>query len=423
MGEDQGGAALHQPIEGLLDDRLALGVDRRQRLVEDQDGRVAEEGAGDGDALALAAGQAHPALAHDGLIALGQARDELVGVGRPRRRLQLRRRRLGLAHAQVLLHGAVEEIRVLAHDGDGAAQLVDAQVAHVLAAHQHPSALGVVEAEEEPGNGRLAGAARPHDAHALAGPHREAQALVGGLASAGVGEHDALELHGRNEPLVARGGPGYLADRRPRVEDAEDPLGRGESQHALMEQDAQLAQGAEHLHAEHEDHEQDGQVHLAGPHAIGAPAEGHRRAHRDAGVGDAARHRVGAEHPHRAPEELPAARLQHLQPGRALAEGLQGGQALDGVEELRGEGAVGLRARQAGRGVLAMPEGRSQQGDDGRHQQHQRDGEIEEGHEREDEDRASARPPRAAAGTGRSRSRAAARPPPWRRGRRRCGSG
>ena len=65
VGEDQGGAALHQPIERFLDDRFALGVHRRQRLVEDEDGRVAQKGAGDGDALALAARQAHPALAHD----------------------------------------------------------------------------------------------------------------------------------------------------------------------------------------------------------------------------------------------------------------------------------------------------------------------------------------------------------------------
>ena len=49
-----------------------LRVDRRRRLVEDQDRRVLEERARDGDALALAAGELRAALAELGLVALRQ---------------------------------------------------------------------------------------------------------------------------------------------------------------------------------------------------------------------------------------------------------------------------------------------------------------------------------------------------------------
>ena len=49
------GAAVHQAIERLLHQRLAFGIERRGRLVEQQDRRVLQDGAGDGDALALAA--------------------------------------------------------------------------------------------------------------------------------------------------------------------------------------------------------------------------------------------------------------------------------------------------------------------------------------------------------------------------------
>ena len=49
---------------------------------------------------------------------------------------QLGRRRVGLAHAEVLLDGAVEEIGVLAHHRDEAAELVERQVAQVAAADQ-----------------------------------------------------------------------------------------------------------------------------------------------------------------------------------------------------------------------------------------------------------------------------------------------
>ncbi len=76
VGEDQRGAPAHQPVERVLDDGLALRVHRGERLVQDQDRRVAEQRARDRDALALAARQPHPALAHHRLVALGQRHDE-----------------------------------------------------------------------------------------------------------------------------------------------------------------------------------------------------------------------------------------------------------------------------------------------------------------------------------------------------------
>ena len=64
---------LHQPLQRLLHQRLAFGVERRGRLVEQQDRRVAQDGAGDRDALALAARQRHAALADLAVVALRQA--------------------------------------------------------------------------------------------------------------------------------------------------------------------------------------------------------------------------------------------------------------------------------------------------------------------------------------------------------------
>ena len=63
----------HQAVERLLDHRLVLGVDRRQRLVEHQDRRVAQQRAGDGDALALAARELDALLADHRAVALRQA--------------------------------------------------------------------------------------------------------------------------------------------------------------------------------------------------------------------------------------------------------------------------------------------------------------------------------------------------------------
>ena len=65
VGDDEGGAALPQPIERPLDACLGLDVEGAGRLVEDQDRRILQDGAGDGEALALAAGERCAALADD----------------------------------------------------------------------------------------------------------------------------------------------------------------------------------------------------------------------------------------------------------------------------------------------------------------------------------------------------------------------
>ena len=68
VGDGDHRAPFHQGVERLLDRRLDLGVERAGRLVEDQDRRVLEDQPGDRDALALAAGELHAALADVGVV-------------------------------------------------------------------------------------------------------------------------------------------------------------------------------------------------------------------------------------------------------------------------------------------------------------------------------------------------------------------
>ena len=71
----------HDLAQRVLDLALGRGVDRRGGVVEDQDARVGQQRAGDRQALALAAGERQAALADAGVVAVGQALDELVGLG------------------------------------------------------------------------------------------------------------------------------------------------------------------------------------------------------------------------------------------------------------------------------------------------------------------------------------------------------
>ena len=72
VGDDERRAVAHRRLERRLHHALALGVERAGRLVEQQQRRVLQHRARDRDALALAARQAHAALAEEGLVALGQ---------------------------------------------------------------------------------------------------------------------------------------------------------------------------------------------------------------------------------------------------------------------------------------------------------------------------------------------------------------
>src|SRR5262249_49589430 len=62
----------------LLDDALALIVERRGRLVEDQDARIGDERPCDRNPLALAARQRRSAFADDGVVTFGKLQDEVM---------------------------------------------------------------------------------------------------------------------------------------------------------------------------------------------------------------------------------------------------------------------------------------------------------------------------------------------------------
>src|SRR5436309_1529711 len=76
MGDHKRGPLVHEPVERLLHGKLALGIERAGRLIEQQDGGIAELRAGYGKALALTARQAHTPGSKMGSKALWQRLDE-----------------------------------------------------------------------------------------------------------------------------------------------------------------------------------------------------------------------------------------------------------------------------------------------------------------------------------------------------------
>ncbi len=77
MGDHDGGAPGHEIVEPRLHQLLILGIERTRRFVEQQKRRIAQDRAGDREALALSTGQCRPAFADQCSVGIRQPLDEL----------------------------------------------------------------------------------------------------------------------------------------------------------------------------------------------------------------------------------------------------------------------------------------------------------------------------------------------------------
>ena len=110
----------------------------------------------------------------------------------PRRLAHLLVARVESAVANIVQHVRVEERRVLRDDPNGAPERRELQIAHVLAVDEDPARRGLVEAEEEAEDGRLAAARGPDERDFL--PRRDREGDVAEDRSVGVvPEADVLE--------------------------------------------------------------------------------------------------------------------------------------------------------------------------------------------------------------------------------------
>ena len=116
--DDQRGAVAHEPLQRVLHQPLALRIERAGGLVQQQDGRVLEDGARDGDALLLPARQPRAAFAEEGVVAFRQPADEFVGRRGARRGLDLRVAGAGPPITDVLARAGAEDHGFLRHEAD-----------------------------------------------------------------------------------------------------------------------------------------------------------------------------------------------------------------------------------------------------------------------------------------------------------------
>ena len=178
----------------LRDLRLGGEVHRAGGLVEQQDGRVVQHGARKADALALPARERLAALAHRHVEAARVAVDEVGHAGQLGRGHDGRVIGIGQAEGDVVAQRAVEERHVLRHVADVAPHVGRVELAQVDAVEQHRAVGRLVQAHDQPLDGRLARAHAADQRHALAGGDLEAQAVERRVLPVRVAELDVAEL-------------------------------------------------------------------------------------------------------------------------------------------------------------------------------------------------------------------------------------
>jgi hypothetical protein len=80
VGDDQGDAAMLNGFEGVLEELLAGGVEVVDGFVLNQNGRIFQEGTGNGDALLFSAGEPESAFNDQCVVAVGELGNEIVNV-------------------------------------------------------------------------------------------------------------------------------------------------------------------------------------------------------------------------------------------------------------------------------------------------------------------------------------------------------
>ncbi len=246
--------------------------------------------------------------------------------------------------------------------------------------------VGVVEAQQKPHDRRLAAARRTDQPQPLAGLGAEGKGFVAPCAAC----RDRRTARSRTRLVGARPcrACGAWRRRRPAGHRGCDrcpapPTGRPCPGAAPTAARA----SAEDLDAQHQDDQQADSV-MAPASTRAAPVDQRgRRAAGDRGIGDAARQRVAAQHPHGAAEKVARFDLELVGARLALAERLQRRQALDGIEELGGERGIGLLPPHRAPDVPLVPQRRRQQRHQGEGQHDQRHRQVDEGDDGEDQDR------------------------------------
>ena len=168
---------MHQRVHRLADLLLGVRVHGGRGLIQDQDLRIAQDDAGDGQQLALPLADVLRVVGQARVIAVGQRAHEVVDVCHLGGLDDLLAGGVRPAVRDVFGDGAVEQPGVLQHHAEVAAQVHAVHIMRVHAVEADMAAVDLVESHEQVDQRGLAGAGRADDGGAVARLGRERDVL------------------------------------------------------------------------------------------------------------------------------------------------------------------------------------------------------------------------------------------------------
>src|SRR5262249_7982109 len=208
---------LAEVLDRALNLTLGLRIERSRRLVEQDDRRVLEQGARDGDALALAAGDLQAVLTDLRFIPARERRDEVVRVSGLGGGDDLGLARTQTSERDILAHRAAKQENILPDIGDLAAQRAARYRRNVLSVDDDGAAVDVIEAQDQIENCRFTAARGSDEWGDMAGFRDEGQVpddlLAPAIRELHVREFDPrLRKLQRRLAFVSRFGRGVVDD-------------------------------------------------------------------------------------------------------------------------------------------------------------------------------------------------------------------
>src|SRR6185369_7110496 len=162
MADDQQCSKIAMLSRQLHDLQVRESIDRADRLVEDQQVRIEQQGTGDADALPLAAGQIETLRTDERVITLRERGDEAVCAGGAGDCFDLGGGRFWPTISDILGDSPAYKLAVLTRDGNASAPAVGIELSNRISSDADVAGLRLEQSTQEVDEGRLA---RPGFAH------------------------------------------------------------------------------------------------------------------------------------------------------------------------------------------------------------------------------------------------------------------
>ena len=149
MGNGNSSARLHQPLQCILYQSFAFGVESGSSLIEYQYRRILQDGTCNADTLTLSATESSATIADIGFVAVFRSGNEVMGIGYLCRMFNLFLRSIFHSKGDIVAERVVEEDGLLVDVANELSQIVNAQIFDVDAVDEHFTLLHVVVARDE----------------------------------------------------------------------------------------------------------------------------------------------------------------------------------------------------------------------------------------------------------------------------------